>query len=527
MKRSLRTAVAATAAGFLLLTGCGAGSGDDDATDSSADGSTADDGDGDDADPGDDTPAGEPTALTVGFTAEPANLDFTTTDGAAIPEALLVNVYEGLVKLDQDTGEIVPLLAESWEVSEDRTIYDFTLREGVTFSNGEEFTADDVKFSIERVQSDDWSVSLKSGMDVVDEVEVVSPTEVRVVLTEPSNNWLFRMTTRIGAMFTPTGVDDLANEPVGTGPYVVDTWNRGDSIVFAANDDYWGDAPAIDTVTLRYFADPTAANNAMLTGDIDVIGTVQAPEALDQFENEDRFQVIEGTTNGEVTLAFNNESGPMSDVRVRQAVKHAIDREALLETAWAGRGYLIGSHVPPTDPWYEDLTGMYPYDPDRAQDLLADAGAEGVTLRFRIANLPYAVAAAQVVASQLADVGITAEIEPLEFPARWLDEVFTNADYDMSIVAHVEPRDIGIFGDPDYYFRYDNEELRDLLTAADAGTPEEQIASMQDAARLLAEDAVADWLFLLPNLIVAADDVTGLPENRVGESFDLTAISRS
>src|SRR5690606_15560015 len=140
---------------------------------------------------------------------------------------------------------------------------------------------------------------------------------------------------------------------------------------------------------------------------------------------------------------------------------------------------------------------------------------------------PYAVAAAQVVASQLAEVGVTAEIEPLEFPARWLDEVFTNADYDMSIVSHVEPRDIGIFADPNYYFRYDSQEFRDLVDQADAGTPEEQVELMRQAARLLAEDAAADWLFLQPNLIVATADVTGLPENRVGESFDLTTIGRS
>ncbi len=347
------------------------------------------------------------------------------------------------------------------------------------------------------------------------------------MLFEPSNMWLFRMTTRIGAMFSPDGVDDLANEPVGTGPYEVSEWNRGESLVLTARDDYWGEQPDIETVTLRYLDDPTAANNALLTEDIDVIGTVQAPEALDQFEGDERFQIIEGTTNGEVVLSFNNESGPMSDIRVRQAVKHAIDHEALLETAWAGRGFLIGSHVPPTDPWYEDLTDLYQYDPERARDLLEDAGQEDLTLRLRIANLPYAVASAQVVESQLAEVGITAEIEPLEFPARWLEEVFNDADYDMSIIAHVEPRDIGIFGDPDYYFRYDSQEVQDLLAEADAGTEEEYVEGMRQVARTIAEDAAADWLFLLPNLIVADADVAGLPENRVSESFDLTTISRS
>lgn len=508
MQRRLRQLVAAIlASGVLVACSAGAGS----APQPTSTGSSAQDA----------------SSLVIGFSAEPANLDFTRTDGAAIPEALLVNVYEGLVKLDQATGEIVPLLAESWTVSEDRRTYEFTLRQGVTFSNGAEFTAEDVKFSIERVKSDAWTVSLKSGMDVVESVEVLSPTKVRVVLSEPSNSWLFAMTTRIGAMFSRTGVDDLANKPVGTGPYVLKSWRRGDSLVLEANENYWGTPPAIKTVTLRYFKDPTATNNALLSGAIDVIGTLQAPEALDQFTDDDRFQVIEGTTNGEVTLAFNNESGPTSDIRVRRAIKHAIDHQALLDTAWAGRGFLIGSHVPPTDPWYEDLTDLYPYDPDRAKELLAEAGHEKLTLRFRIANLPYAVAAAQVVAAQLAEVGVTADIEPLEFPARWLDEVFTKANYDMSIIAHVEPRDIASFGNPDYYWRYDSKEVRDLLDHADAGTDQEQVEAMKKVARTIAEDAAVDWLFLLPNLIVAKTEVTGLPKNRIGEAFDLTTLVRS
>ncbi|RJK96558.1 ABC transporter substrate-binding protein [Vallicoccus soli] len=471
-------------------------------------------------------PDGGGEGLVVGLTAEPANLDFTTTDGAAIPEALLVNVYEGLVKLDQDSGEVVPLLAESWEVSEDGRTYDFTLQEGVTFSDGEEFTAEDAKFSIERVKSDAWTVSLKSGMDVVDTVEAVSPTELRVTLSEPSNDWLFRMTTRIGAMFSESGVDDLQSTAVGTGPYEVTEWDNSGTLELTARDDYWGEAPGVGQVTLQYFEDATATTNALLSGGIDVVGTVQAPETLAQFEGDDRFQVIEGTTNGEVVLSMNGAAGPLQDVRVRQAVRHAIDHQALLDTAWAGRGELIGSMVPPTDPWYEDLTGVAPYDPDRARQLLQEAGAQDVSLRMRIANLPYAVASAQVVQSQLADVGITAEIEPLEFPARWLEDVFTNADYDLSIVAHVEPRDISAFGNPDYYFRYDDPQVQDLLAQADRGTPEEQVTDLQQAARRISEQAAADWLFLLPNLIVAEADVQGLPENRIGESFDLTTLSR-
>lgn len=504
MTQSLLRSGVLLLAGALLAAGCSAGS---------------------TASPG--AAPGSPDApLRIGLTAEPANLDFTRTDGAAIPEALLVNVYEGLVRLDQQTGDVEPALAESWTVSPDGLVYDFTLREGVTFSNGEPFTAEDVEFSIERVQSDAWTVSLKDGMSVVAGVEVVSPTHARVTLREPSNSWLFRMTTRIGAMFDPSGVGDLANAPVGTGPYTVSEFRRGDALVLTRRDDYWGEAPAIREVVLQYFDDATAAVNALLTDGIDVIGTVQAPEALAQFEGDDRFQIIEGTTNGEVTLAMNGAAGPTSDPRVRRAIAMAIDHEAVLNTAWAGRGTLIDTMVPPTDPWYQPLPDVTPYDPEAARALLAEAGTPNPSLRLRIANLPYAVASAQVVQSQLAAVGIQTQIEPLEFPARWLEEVFTSADYDLSIVAHVEPRDIRTFGNPGYYWRYDDPEVQRLLAESELGTEEQQVDALQQVARRIAEDAAADWLFLIPNLIVADADVRGLPQNRIGEALELTALSR-
>ncbi|NRQ37614.1 ABC transporter substrate-binding protein [Nonomuraea sp. NN258] len=465
------------------------------------------------------TPAAE--SLSVGFVAEPANLDFTSTEGAAIPQALLVNVYEGLVKLDQD-GQIQPLLAERWEVSPDRKTYTFTLRKGVTFSSGAPFTADDVVFSLDRVKTD-WKLKIKTQFDVVDKVEKKDDSTAVVTLKNPSNGFLYAMATRLGAMFSRTGVADLANKPVGTGPYVLGAWRRGDSIRLDANPKYWGAKPKVSAVTLKYFKDPTALNNALLTSRIDVISSVQAPESLQQFADTARFQTIEGTTNGEVVLSMNNGRPPFDDKRVRQAVRHAIDHKALLDTAWAGRGQLIGSMVPPTDPWYEDRTGDYPYDPAKAKELL---GGKTYTVKMRIPNLPYAVASAQVVKSQLAQVGITADIEPLEFPARWLDVVFKQADYDMSIINHVEPRDIGIFADKSYYFRYDNPEFGQLLASADSGTEQQQTDDLKKAAKLLSDDAAADWLFLFPNLIVAKKGVTGLPKNAIAESFDFTALAK-
>ena len=171
--------------------------------------------------------------VAIGLVLEPTSMDFTKSDGAAIAQALLGNVYEGLVKVDEK-GAVQPALAKSWTISPDRKTYTFDLVEGARFSNGAPLTADDVVFSINRVKTD-WAVSVKKSMDVVSEAKAVSPTKVQVTLARPSNSWLYAMTTRIGAVFSRTGVADLATKPVGTGPYTLGEWRRGDSIVLRRN----------------------------------------------------------------------------------------------------------------------------------------------------------------------------------------------------------------------------------------------------------------------------------------------------
>ncbi|NDK28209.1 ABC transporter substrate-binding protein [Streptomyces sp. TR1341] len=461
-------------------------------------------------------------ALTVGLVAEPATLDFSTTDGAAIPQALLGNVYEGLVRIDQQ-GRIQPGLAKSYDRSADGRTYTFHLRNNVKFTNGKAFTADDAVFSINRVRTV-WKLKIAQQMDDVRSATKVDADTVKVTLKRPSNNWLYSMTTRIGAMYSRDGVSDLKEHPVGTGPFEVESWQRGDSLVLKRNAGYWGARPALDTVTLKYFKDSGALNNAMLAGDINVLGAVQAPETLSLFKDKNRFQVIDGSSTSEVVLSMNNSRKPFQDKRVRQAVRYAIDHEALLKTTRAGRGTLIGSQESPSDPWYAGASNRYPYDPAKAKRLLKEAGAEGTSIRMRIPNLPYAVSAAQVVQDQLAQVGLKVQIEPLEFPARWLSEVFDKADYDMSIIAQAEPRDQWIFADPHYYFRYDNPAYARLLQKADAGSPQEASADYRQALKLLSQDAAADWLYLMPNLMVADKSLRGLPVNQVGEGLEFAGV---
>ena len=500
-KKNYCRLAAAVMVGSLALTACSAGSGG-----TSSEGSA------------------ENTSVTVALTGEPVNLDFTTTAGAAIPQALMSNVYEGLVEIDQ-AGKIQPLLAESWELSNGNKTYTFKLREGATFSNGEAFTAEDVKFSIERVQSDAWVSSLKKKMDIVDSVEVNSDTEVAVTLKQPSNAWLFDMGTLVGAIFDPSGVDDLAGTAIGTGPYEIDAWNRGQSIEFATREDYWGEAPAVENVSLRYFADAVATTNALQSGDVDVVYNMQSPELLSSFESDGKYQVLEGTSNGEIVLSMNNNMAPFDDLRVRQAVMHAIDRQAVVDTAWNGYGTVVGGPVPTTDPYYEDLNDVYPYDPAKAESLLAEAGAQDLDITFTVPTRPYATAVSEIVVSQLADVGINAKIESAEFPAVWLDEVFTKQDYQMSVVLAVESRDVlAMFNNPDYYLGYDNSKIKDLAAEADAADEAGYVDGMKQVVRTIVDDAAANTLFIFPNIVVAKAEVSGIPANSVTEALDLTNL---
>ncbi|NLT31124.1 MAG: ABC transporter substrate-binding protein [Propionibacterium sp.] len=473
-----------------------------------------------------DNGGGATDTLVIGAVAQPPTMDAVTNDSAAIPQVLLYNVYETLVKMGSD-GELQPLLAQRWEVSPDNLTYTFHLEPGATFASGKQVTSTDVKHSIERIQAGEPATNvLQTQMEVVESIDDSDPAVAVITLNRSSNAWLYNMSSTGGMIFDSESDADLATTTAGSGPYQLKQWNQGDSVVLERNDDYWATRQPFSEVTFRYFSDPNAMNNAMLSDDLDIISNLQAPQAIDQFSDESRFQIIEGTTSGEVVLAMNHENEALADVRVRQAIMHAIDRQALVDTIWNGHGTLIGSMVPPTDPWFEDLSGEYEYDPEKAKELLAEAGyADGLTLRLRLPVLPYATSGGQFVASQLGEVGITANIDELEFPARWLDEVLTKADYDMTIVSHVEPRDMVKYADPAYYWRYDNAEFRTLMEEADAGSHDEYVEKMREGARMLNEDAAANWLFLLPNLVIAREGITGLPQNATSLSFDLTNIA--
>ena len=463
--------------------------------------------------------------LSVAATLEPASLDPWHNTAASIPQVLLYNVYETLVKVNSE-GEIKPLLAQRWTVSEDRLTYTFILNPAAKFASGKPVDAAAVVANIERMKNDPKLIeTLRAQLAVVASAKVVDEGQVAITLTRPSLMWLYDMSSTLGIILDPSFTGDLSNTTAGSGPYVVKAHDKGQDIVLAKSDSYWGTPARYDDVTFRYIADPNAQNAAMLSGDLDVISNLQAPDSLPQFADTSRFTVTKGTTNGEVVLGLNHQNKALANLKVRQALTVAIDRKALMDTVWNGEGTLIGSMAVPTDPWYEDLSGVNPYDPAKAKQLLAEAGyAKGLTLRMRVPVVPYAVKSAQFVASQLRDVGVTVKVEELDF-SRWLSEVFTNGDYDMTIVAHVEARDLGKFANPNYYWHYGSPEFAELYQQADEATDDQAVEKMKLAVRYLANDCAAIWLFALPNLVVTKNTVTGVPANATTLSFDLTTIA--
>lgn len=471
--------------------------------------------------------AAQQTDIVVAMQLEPPHLDPTSAAAGAIDSVLYSNVFEGLTRFASD-GSIIPGLAESWEISDDGTVYTFALRSGVTFHDGTIMDAEDVKFSLDRARADD-STNAQKGLFVgITEVTVIDPTAVQVTLSEPNGNFLFNMAWGDAVIVAPESIDTIKQTPIGTGAFKFVEWVQGDRIEIARNPEYWGEAPALEKATFKFISDPTAAFASVMAEDVDVFTGFPAPENLPQFEADPRFQVLVGSTEGETILSTNNKMAPFDNPLVRKAVAHAIDRQAIIDGAMYGYGTPIGSHFAPHNPAYVDLTGDTAYDPELARQLLADAGlADGFETTLHLPPPSYARRGGEIVAAQLAEVGIKAEITNVEW-AQWLETVFRGKNFGLTIVSHTEPMDIGIYANPDYYFQYDNTEFQDLIKTLNTTTdPDTRSELMSEAQKIIAADNVNGFLFQLAALTVAKAGVQGLWANAPTQATDLTAVSWS
>lgn len=500
LRRTALSTAALFAAGALVLTGCTAGA---DPEPTSA--------------PGTPDPDAE---VSIRLVLEPSNLDIRQTAGISLDQTLIDNVYQGLLARTAE-GEIVESLASAYEVSADGLTYTFTLRDGVSFHDGQPLTAQDVVWSLTtRQASTEWAdaARLANVASVTAEGQTITLT-----LAQPDSALLWNLTGRAGIVLKEGDTVDYSTAANGTGPFRLADWRQGASLVLERNEAYWGDAAQVGEVSFDFIPDNQAAINAALAGEVDVLTGFDA-NLTDQVEAGGDFSVETGSATDKSVLAMNSTAGPLADERVREAIRRAIDHDAIVEAI--GSGQTLFGPIPEADPGYEDLSDVVSYDPEAARALLADAGAEDISLTLTIPTA-YGTTIPQVLVSNLSDVGIDLKVDPVDF-GTWLSDVYTNKDYELSVVNHAEPRDFENWADPDYYFTYNSPEVQALYAQSLAATDEAQAAELlAQAARMVSEDMAADWLYNWSSVVAVATNVSGMPVDNVNSRINLAEIAKS
>jgi peptide/nickel transport system substrate-binding protein len=465
-------------------------------------------------------------SVTIGMTLEPTpGLDPTSGAAAAIGEIVHYNIFEGLTKINEDFS-ITPLLADKWSFSPDLKTLTFNLKKGVKFQDGEPFSSKDVKFSFERYAAKDSTNKEKAFFASIESIDASDPDVAVLKFKDPSFDALFHLGQNTAIVIDEKSAADEASHPIGTGPYKLSAWNKGSSVTLEKWDGFRDAGKiAIAHATFRFISDPSAEVAALLAGDVDDFPRVAA-QNLAQFQSDPRFQVLIGGTEGKTILAMNNKKKPLDDLKVRQAIAYAIDRKAIIDGAMNGLGTPIGSHLTPNDPGYVDLTGQYPHDPEKSKALLKAAGVKlPLELTLTLPPPDYARKGGEIAAAELAEVGIQAKIENVEW-AQWISNVYTAKNYDLTIISHVEPLDIGIYDRPGYYFNYDDPQfdaiIARLSTAPDIDAYKKALV---EAQHNLADHCVNAFLFQLANVVIADANLKGVWKNAPIFANDLSALS--
>ena len=463
-------------------------------------------------------------SVTLAMTLEPPGLDPTAGAASSIAEVVLYNVFETLTKINSD-GSVSPLLAESWEVSSDLKTYTFRLRKDVKFQNGEPFNAAAVKFSFDRAAADkstnkDKRTFANLSTKVADEHTVVLTNQ------EIDPDFLFMMGQATSIVVEPKSATTNASKPVGTGPYKLAAWAKGASVTLTAWPDYRSaQSIRIKRAVFRFIPDPAAQVAALLAGDVDAFPRV-SPRSVPQFKANARFQVVVSNSRAKTILAINNARKPLSDIRVRRAIAAAIDRKAVIAGAADGYGVPIGSYYVPSAFGYVDTTGVNPFDLEKAKALMAEAGIKTpLTLTMTLPPAPYARQGGELIAAQLAKIGIQLKLQNVEW-AQWLSGTYTNKNYDLTIISHVEPFDLGNFAKPDYYWGYQSQEFNELFDKIKhTPRPADRARLLGDAQRLLAHDSVHGFLYTPQWVTVANKKLRGLWKDMPVFVNDLSALS--
>ena len=464
--------------------------------------------------------------LVLAMTLEPPGLDPTAGAAAAIAEVVQYNLLETLTKIRSDSS-IAPLLAQSWTVTPDNKTWAFKLRPGVKFQNGEPFNAASVKFSLERAAAADSTNKDKAVFANIVNLSATDDLTVVITLKNTNPDLLFQLGQATAVIVEPRSAAGNNTQPVGTGPFKLESWAKGSHLVLARWEGFRDlKSVALRRVTVRFISDAAAQMAALLAGDVDLFPRVSAARSLAQFKADKRFQVLVGGSRAKTIVAINNKKKPLDDVRVRRAIAMAIDRKQVVDAVAEGFGTPIGSFYVPGAPGYVDLTAVNAYNPDKARALLKEAGVSSpLELSLKLPPTPYARQGGEVIAAMLAKVGIVAKQESVEW-AQWLSGVYAQKAYDLTIISHVEPLDLGNFARPGYYWNYESPKFNGLWAQINATADTAQrLKLLADAQRLVADDAVAAYLYQPTWITVASARLKGVWTDMPIFANDLAALS--
>lgn len=450
-------------------------------------------------------------------------------------EAVHVNMFNYLVR--NESGEIVSDLAESWENIDEKT-WSFKLKEGVKFHNGDELTAEDVKYTLERVAKDDTLLEY-GNYKQIDRVEVKGDYEFDIITENPEPVLLNRL-SRLGSGILPKkyieseGWDVFLEAPVGTGPYKLKEWKKDDRLIMEAFDDYFGEAPKWEEVVFRSIPEDSTRVAELLTGGVDIAVNIP-PTDLERVESTDGVSIATSPSQRVALLALRTKGdGPTADPRVREAIDLAIDKQLIVDSLLDGFGKVTRTRVTPGNTGAnEDLYGTSLYDPDKAKELLAEAGyADGVTIKLSSPSGRYLKdkESSELIANMLAEVGIKVELEFLEWSAfstkyneKTFDDVFLIA-YGNSMFDGSQALQRLTFEHAAGETDYDNPEANELILKADSNmNMEERVKQYQEAQALIAEDRPHIYLWQLESIYGVNDRINFEP--RLNEMFYVDEIT--
>jgi len=479
----------------------------------------------------------------------------STTDGES--SRVTKQVLEGLLDFDKESFDVVPGLAHDWEVSDDGLNYTFYLEEGVTFHDGTDFNAEAVKTNFERwsdpeheyaFEEDGYVYSMYGTMfggykgdesHVIEEINVVNDYEIEFVLKRPLGYFLQNMAMTYFPITSPAALEEYGPEinenPVGTGPFKFESWTKDDSIVLSKFEDYRKEGqPKVDQVIFEVIPDNAARLIALQSGEIDIMDGLNPDDAA-SVESEQGVELYTRAENNVGYVGMNTQKEPLDQVEVRQAINHAIDRQAIADAMYAGYANPAKNLLPPSYMGYNDDIEPYAYDPERAQELLAEAGYEDGfeielwTMPVARPYMPDPETVAEIVQNNLAEVGIEVSLVREEW-APYLESTL-QGEQELFMLGWS-----GTNGDPDYFLSsllhgdnvgssnrtfYENDEVDELLDQAKVSIDQDERAALyQEAQALIHEDApMVNLVHSTPVLAAASYVENYVPHPSTSESL--------